>query len=99
MSKLLTFKKEFDLRHEFQSEDLTTLKERWPNVKFVNIPEAWILILDTMLCKLRYHNPVRVIRQDYGQLVVLHDPLRQRQQKIISDAEEAIYAIDEDIRI
>ncbi len=97
MSSLLAIKKAFDERHDYSSEDLSVLQERWPEVKFVNIPDAWILILDTMLCRLRYDNPVREIRQEYGQLVVLHKPLRKRQKEVIQQAERQIYAVDADL--
>lgn len=97
---LLAYKEEFDDRHaEDDQEDLATLQERWPSVKFHNIPVAWIVILDTMLCRMRYSNPVREVRQEFGQLIVIHGPLRASQEKIIREAEQEIYAIDADLKI
>lgn len=97
MSCLLEFKSTFDYRHEFEDDDLEVLKERWPNVGFHNIPTSWIIAIDEMFCKLRYHNPIHEIRQEFGQLVIIHDELKFGQAGIIQEAENKIKAIDIDI--
>ena len=89
----------FDYRHDFEGEDIQTIKERWPNVTFHNIPLAWIIPIDEMLCRLRYDNPIYEVRQEFGHLVVLSVPLNSNQKRIIQQAEDEIYLIDVDLHM
>lgn len=97
-SRLYDVKKIFDERHDFEAEDIQTLYERWPEVDFYNIPVAWIVPIDTMLARMRYYNPVIQVRQEFGQLIVIHNELTENQRKIIWVAEKEISKIDEDLQ-
>lgn len=91
-------KKEFSIRHDFEDDDLDILKERWSNIIFKNIPAAWIIIIDEMLCLLRYNNPIKEIHQEFGQFITLFSrELNPKQQQIIKRAEISIYNIDKDL--
>lgn len=94
---LLETKNEFDHRHEFGDDDLDILSDRWPNVKFINIPSAWIWVIDEMLCTLRYDNPIKEIRQEFGQLIIMTGKTTLNQAKIIRGTEIKILAIDADL--
>ena len=92
-----TYKETFDVRHEFESEDLEILRERWPGIRFVNIPDAWIFIIDEMLGVMRYDLRIKEIRQEYGQFIVVHDELSDSHKKILKKCEAAIYKTDVDL--
>lgn len=94
-----SLKLEFDDRHDFESEDFANLKKRFPHAKFTGIPEAWIIIIDEMLCAMREPGTVQEVRQEYGQLIV---KFREgfdfpENHKHIEDAEAKIYKLDKDI--
>jgi hypothetical protein len=93
---------EFKERHDFDSEDLSLLFERHPAVKFHDIPEAWIIPIDEMLCSVRYDNPFSEVRQVDGLLVVsIKDGIERTElakyKEIISAADYKIYNIDRDL--
>jgi len=95
---LISYKETFDFRHDFDSEDLDTLRERWPSITFHNIPDAWILLIDEMLCAMRYSLRIAEIRQEFGQLIVLpNGKLSNSHQQLLAAFEAAIYKIDADI--
>lgn len=94
-----TMKLQFDDRHDFESDDFKKLKGNFPHTKFNKIPEAWIVVIDEMLCSMREPGSVEEIGQEYGQLIVkfregfeLPD-----NKKYIEEAESKIYNLDEDI--
>ena len=90
------FKREFDYRHDWDIEEENVLKTNWPNIKFHNVPLAWIIPIDDLLQKV--NKPIKEIRQEYGQLIILHDLFNsQQQQQYINDTEEIIQAIDLDL--
>lgn len=95
---LYKLKKDFDERHDFCDDDIEVLKGRWPEVSFHNIPAAWIIPIDQMLCRMRYHNQIKEIRQDFGQFIVIHNKLRPNHEKILKRAEQEIYEIDVDLQ-
>lgn len=99
MSKLLDMSQIFHERHNFDDEDLQLLKERWPTVEFENIPNAWIIPIDEMLFRLRYNNPIIKITQYYGQPVIYHSELNDKQRRIIKRAEQDLKQIDEDLNM
>lgn len=98
MSILETMKKRFDERHDFDKKEIAILQERWPSVDFMNIPTAWIFPIDELMGRMRYNNPFKKIRQEFGQLVVEHGELNEKQQKILVALEKKLYKIDEDLR-
>lgn len=60
----------FKYRHDFVSEDLDLLKQKYNNIEFKNIPEAWVVILDRFLEK---HNKiVKCIQQYFGHLSIVY---------------------------
>jgi hypothetical protein len=96
-------KKSFDARHDFDDEDMELLRERHSAVEFYDIPTAWIVPIDEMLCLMRLRNPVEAVRQVEGELVVvfkLGTPKERldKYQRIVQAAENKIYDIDRDLR-
>lgn len=105
MSKLDTFKKEFDYRHDFEDSDMQLLCERHSDIQFSNIPAAWILPVDEMLCKFKYNEVAKAVRQEYGQLVVVlkSRPADQgrysKYRSIVDECEQKLKSIDMDLHI
>ena len=63
---LQKFYEEFKSRHDFEDEDLGILKERHPNINITNIPIAWIVIVDELLCRARKEGQIQSIDQSFG---------------------------------
>lgn len=107
MSLLDDFNQEFIKRHDFYSEDLDLLFNKWqPKTLFKNIPEAWILPIDTMLSELNKENFFpKEVEQIFGQLYVnfgsIIDTFTTDQEftykAIIKHTVEQIKLIDEDL--
>jgi len=57
-------KEEFNFRHDFVSDDLDLLETKYPKVKFHNIPEAWIIVIDDFLKRNSFF--VKSITQYFG---------------------------------
>jgi hypothetical protein len=71
MTTLAEFKKAFNYRHDFEDSDMQILHERHPSVRFSNIPVAWLVPIDEMLCRFKYNQAVQSVCQEYGQLIVV----------------------------
>lgn len=94
-----TMKLQFDHRHDFESEESSKLKKIFKHTNFVNIPEAWVIVIDGMLRAMRDPGSVKEVKQEYGQLIV---EFREGfdfsdNKKFIQEAESKIYNLDEDI--
>ena len=93
---LLALKKEFDKRHEFDTEDVKYLYKRYPKIKFSNIPLAWVINIDDLLCDLP-HSIISEIRQDFGQpIFIFKDDLSKYKSKI-DECERRLLSIDKDL--
>lgn len=113
MNLLEEFSKEFIKRHDFYSEDLDNLFNKWPKTSFKNIPEAWIIPIDEMLLKLSNINVFPIyVEQKYGLLFVQYQEydlkddthihtseIKENQEflKIQGEAASKIKSIDEDL--
>jgi hypothetical protein len=72
MNTILKYAKEFWDRHDISYEELKTLSDRHPSVKInFNIPVAWIVLVDELLCRFRYNQVIEEIGQEFGQLIVV----------------------------
>jgi hypothetical protein len=93
---LNSFAKEFIFRHEFNDSDINVLKSKNKNIKFQNIPKAWIVIIDSMLSKIK--SKIKLVSQHCGFLVV--DWMEQPNQcdlDVIKIAEYKLYQADYDL--
>lgn len=113
MNLLEDFSKEFRKRHDFYSEDLDVLFNKWDKTSFKDIPEAWILPIDEMLLELSKINIFPIsIQQQFGLLFVRYRELKLKEDlnikyseisedksylKIQSEAYYKIKSIDEDL--
>lgn len=90
--------KEFYHRHDFESDDVTVLHERYPSVLFHNIPEAWVVIIDDMLNELQHMADVTWVKQHFGFLTVqFREPPTDDVKATVRYAEERLYRIDVDL--
>ena len=98
MSKLFEFKKEFDKRHDFESSDLNYLYKKYSNIVFSNIPYAWVINIDDMLCELP-HTSIAEIRQDFGQpiFILKNKEEKEKYQSILNKFDKALRYIDKDL--
>ena len=97
-------KKEIDSRQDLSSEDVDVQRERHPSVRFINIPDAWIIGIDEMLSSMRYGMPLKEVRQFEGMLItVFRDDLEMknldRYRTVINKKEQELYSIDMDLHI
>ncbi len=93
-------KNDFNLRHDFNSEEIVILKSKFPNVTIENIPESWVVLVDKMLSKIS--GVTRGVTQQYGFLCVLLDKTLNEDdypsiKKIIESYERRLYLIDQDL--
>jgi hypothetical protein len=97
---LFQYKKEFDMRHEFDESEMDVLRERFPWITISNIPISWIIAIDIMLCRFRYSSLIKGVDQQYGQLILsfLKDP-EQQHLDVIAKVEAKLKAIDVDLEL
>jgi hypothetical protein len=88
---------EFLSRHEFDDDELCVLQNNWPKINFLKIPISWIYLIDTMLLDMGNDSSIIEIRQEFGQFIVLHGILSDRQSKILHRTEKLIYNLDIDL--
>jgi hypothetical protein len=86
---------EFDSRHDFDSPDLNILKERYPNILFKSIPDAWIYLIDKFLSNMDISQVIS-ITQEFGFLCV-DGILDVYQRRKIKNFEEELYCADIDL--
>jgi len=96
------FNTEFVRRHDFYSDELNVFFKNWNNIYFKNIPEAWIIVIDSMLTELAEINvKPDYVEQEFGQLLILYKldnfPKTDEDKDIIRKAMEKIKLIDEDL--
>ena len=65
MTATETFAREFSNRHSFGGEDVGVLKDKFPNISFHNIPDAWVLGIDEFLSRVNIE-VITSIRQACG---------------------------------
>lgn len=101
--RLIDIKKHFDKRHDFDDSDLFLLKEKHKSVNIVNIPTAWIIPIDKLLCRFASNQVIKEVSQQFGQLIVVFKNIPQDQfnsyKKIIAEFEYIICNIDKDLKI
>ena len=96
MISISQFSKEFNFRHDFDVDDIDILKKKYPEVKFLNIPEAWIIQVDNMMQCLKSYNVV-CVQQQYGFLSVILKESTPESKQIIQYFENKMYQIDIDL--
>lgn len=68
-SSIVSFEKEFILRHDFEYDDSIVLKNKYKTICFSNIPESWVIPIDNFLSNID-NIYVNKVSQVYGMLVV-----------------------------
>lgn len=99
---LLKLSKTFNVRHDFNTFDVNLLQENFPNVKFQNIPTAWVCLIDSFLNDVfdLNQNLNITITQSFGLFIVSFsdkDIIDDNIHNLISKYESEIYDIDKDL--
>jgi len=97
---LQEFHKEFKDRHDFEDDDLELLQDRHPKTQITNIPIAWIIIIDELLCRDRKVNKIKAIDQSYGFIVINYrgdSSVSERLGWAVEDAERKVRELDIDL--
>ena len=98
MVSIHTLAKEFYYRHDFGSEDVGVLRDKYPHTQFHNIPEAWIVVIDDMMMELVQFSYPTWVQQHFGFLSVQFDsPPTENLREVIKLAERRLYRIDMDL--
>lgn len=97
MVSLEEFYNQFVDRHEFVYEDSETLAERFRNISFYNIPEAWVYLVDKFLSMMNQVRKIRSVSQVYGFLVVDCKDLSDFDKNILADLELHLKVLDMDL--
>jgi len=87
--------KAFRKRHDFNTEELKLLQDNFPKIKFIDIPEAWIVLVDKMLRET--HEDVKSVEQHCGLLCVTENVPGDLDLSIVSKYEQRLYKIDKDL--
>jgi hypothetical protein len=96
------FYREFEHRHEFDSDDIRLLQTKYPHIRFEGIPEAWVIVIDELVRQVgRLDRTALVaVRQDFGFLSVFRRAGHQYPEivrELVKLAETRLYLIDVDL--
>ena len=90
------FSKEFNKRHDFEYDDDEFLPNKYSEISFQDIPEAWVCVIDTYLSKLKDKSAISSISQVMG-LCVIAGESSSEDKKILQCLEKTISDIDMDL--
>ena len=92
------FANEFQKRHSFGGDDVGVLKNKYPNISFHNIPDAWVLGIDEFLDRVCIRS-IAAIRQACGffHVSVVEESLGDGFWDQVEIAERKLYGLDRDI--
>lgn len=91
------FDQEFSARHEFVFEDSNFLSTTYPSIRFSNIPEAWVCLIDNYLRKMQDPTSIRSISQVYGLIVLDVGSVSERDKTVLRALEEGARVLDLDL--
>lgn len=91
------FDQEFSARHEFVFEDSNFLRAAYPSIRFSDIPEAWVCLIDTYLRKMQDPTSIRSISQVYGLIVLDVGSVSEHDKKVLRVLEDGIKMLDVDL--
>lgn len=97
---LSQIKKEFDYRHDFESDDLDLLNNRFPTICFLNIPVDWICLIDNLLTNISSLDRIKEVRQEFGQLIIINNySLTETDRNLIEYYSKKITNSDMDLKL
>jgi hypothetical protein len=97
---LETFAREFKARHSFDGDDVTVLRENFPEVTFTDIPDAWVLGLDELLSRIPPAEVLNISQRNGFLFVSIRDGEWANSDILwdeIEKAESKIYDLDSDL--
>ncbi|MFA5757962.1 MAG: hypothetical protein WC942_01095 [Clostridia bacterium] len=98
MVSVYEFSEIFNHRHDFNCTDINILSDKYTNIIFKNIPEAWILEIDKFLSLIKQPKKIFKISQEFGFLVIFHnDKLIQHDKEILQQLENNLTILDIDL--
>jgi hypothetical protein len=97
MISMNDFNKDFIERHDFVYDDSSFLSSKYPSIKFLNIPEAWVVVIDIALGKMREPFKIRSISQVMGHLSVDVSKVSDVDQAVLKWLEKKLIELDFDL--
>jgi hypothetical protein len=97
MISINDFNKDFIDRHDFEYDDSKFLSSKYPNIKFLNIPEAWVVVIDIFLEKMQEPFKIKIISQVMGFLSVDVGKISNADQAALKWLEKKLIQLDFDL--
>ena len=86
----------FSNRHDFIYDDYYYLKDKY-NIDFVNIPEAWVCVIDDYFIRLDDITKISKVEQIFGHVIITASIQSNHDKNIIEKLSKRIINIDRDI--
>jgi hypothetical protein len=98
MISVTEFNKQFIERHELEYDDLDLLPNKYPNILFKDIPQAWVCCIYDSLYSMKDLSKIVSISQIFGFPVIQYEnDIRDVEFKILKDLEHDLLSIDMDL--
>jgi hypothetical protein len=91
------FNKDFIDRHDFEYDDSRFLSSKYPSIKFSNIPEAWVIMIDSALLKMKEPLKIKSISQVMGHLSVDVSDVSDVDRALLRWLEKKLIELDFDL--
>lgn len=99
MISIQEYNKQFIARHDFSYADIKFLPNKYSNILFKDIPEAWVCCIDDYLSRIKEHNKVVSISQIYGFPVIQYEnDINSKDFEILKQLERTILCMDVDLQ-
>lgn len=97
MISINQFAEEFNYRHDFKYDDDKYLENKFPNIKFSNIPEAWVYQINKILSSIYDIDNISSITQVMGFISIQYKNLSHHDINLISKLENQLKLLDIDL--
>jgi len=97
MISVQEFSSVFSDRHDFEYEDSMYLSDKYKSITFLNIPEAWVCLIDEHLSKLKDVKCVRSVSQVMGFLVLDTSVVSEYDKKLLVSLDKRLASLDIDL--
>jgi hypothetical protein len=97
MISMNDFNNIFIERHDFQYDDLEFLPSKYTNIRFIDIPEAWVVLIDMCLEKIQQLISIKSISQVMGHLSIEAIYLSDEDKVTLKRLEDMVKQLDIDL--
>lgn len=97
MISMNDFNKNFIDRHDLEYDDSIFLSSKYPSIRFSDIPEAWVVVIDMALEKMQEPERVQSISQVMGHLSIDVGKVSNRDQAALKWLERKLVELDIDL--